>query len=193
MEGRSSVVSCYSYDVLLGFVLASLLLGDVPSEVEPFVEQGTTVLAIERADLNRDHREDVVLVLEPNDPELPRTLLLLVRDAKGALQLAKRSAKAVFCRNCGGVMGDPFQGVHVEKGRFTIEHYGGSSWRWSANYTFAWSRRDRSWQLVRVESSSFHASEPDKIETTIEIPPKDFGLIDVTDFDPEDYLGKGKK
>lgn len=152
-----------------------------------------TVLAIERADLNRDDREDVVLVLESSDPELPRTLLLLVRDAKGALQPGKRSAKAVFCRNCGGVMGDPFQGIHAGKGRFTIEHYGGSSWRWSSNFTFGWSRRDRSWQLVRVESSSFHAGEPDKIETTIETPPKHFGLIDVSDFDPEDYLGKGKK
>jgi hypothetical protein len=179
--------------VILGFVLASLLHGDISSDVQPFIEQDTTALAIERADLNRDHREDVLLVLEPNDPDQPRPLLLLVRDAKGTLKLAKRAASAVLCRQCGGIMGDPFQGLSVQKGRFTIEHYGGSSWRWSANYTFAWSRRDQSWHLVRVESSSFHATEPDKMETTIETPPKDFGLIDVTDFDPADYLGKGKK
>ena len=179
--------------MILGLLLASLLQGDVPSEIQPFVEKGTTALAIERADLNRDSREDVVLVLEPEDPDQPRPLLLLVRDAKGALQLAKRSAKAVLCRDCGGIMGDPFQSIHVEKGRFTIEHYGGSSWRWSANYTFGWSRRDQSWQLVRVESSSFHATEPERMETTIETPPKHFGLIDVTDFDPADYLGKGKR
>jgi hypothetical protein len=179
--------------MILGFVLASLLQGDVPSEVQLFVEKGTTLLAIERGDLNGDDREDIVLVLEPDDPDQPRPLLLLVRDAKGALKLAKRAAKAVFCRECGGIMGDPFQAVSVQKGRFTIEHYGGSAWRWSASYTFAWSRRDQSWQLVRVESSSFHATEPEKMETTIETPPKDFGLIDVTDFDPEDYLGKGKK
>lgn len=72
-------------------------------------------------------------------------------------------------------------------------HYGGSGWRWSANYTFAWSRRDQSWQLVRVEKESFHASEPDEIETTVHTPPKDFGLIDVTEFNPEDYLGRGKQ
>jgi hypothetical protein len=179
--------------VILGLMLAALLHVDVPSEVRPFVETGLTVLAIERGDLNRDGREDAVLVLEPNDPEQPRPLLILVRDAKGALQLAKRSDKAVLCRDCGGIMGDPFQSVNVEKGRFTIEHYGGSSWRWSASYTFAWSRRDQSWQLVKVESSSFHVSDPGSEETTVHTPPKDFGLIDVEEFDPGDYEGKGKK
>ena len=173
--------------MLLGLLLAAAI------NVQPFVEKDTTVLAVEQGDLNRDGREDVVLVLEPADPEQPRPLLLLLRDADGTLKLAKRSAKAVSCRNCGGVMGDPFQGVHVEKGRFTVQHYGGSSWRWSANYTFGWSRRDQSWQLVRVEMTSFHASDPDSEETTVHTPPKDFGLIDVEEFDPENYLGRGKK
>ena len=173
-------------------MLAALVLA-VSLDVEPFVEKNTTALAIERGDLNRDGREDVVLVLEPQDPEQPRPLLILVRAADGSLKLAKRSAKAVFCRNCGGMMGDPFQGVVVEKGRFTIQHYGGSAWRWSTNFTFGWSKRDQSWQLVRVESSSFHASDPKPEEKTVHIPPRDFGLIDVTEFDPEDYRGRGKK
>ena len=175
--------------MLAAIVLAAAALVDV----QPFVEKNTTVLAVERGDLNRDGSEDVALVLEPDDPELPRPLLILVRDKKGKLKLAKRSANAVACRNCGGVMGDPFQGITIGKGRFTVEHYGGSAWRWSANYTFAWSRRDQSWQLVRVEQTSFHASEPDKIETTVHTPPKDFGLIDLTEFNPEDYLGKGTR
>jgi hypothetical protein len=76
--------------VLLEFLLAASL------NIQPFVEKNTTMLAVERADLDRDGDEDVVLVLEPNDPEQPRPLLLLVRDAKGSLKLAKRSAKAVF-------------------------------------------------------------------------------------------------
>ena len=178
---------------MLGLMIAALLQVDLSSEVQPFVEKNTTILAVERGDLDRDGDSDAVLVLEPNDPDQPRPLLILIRDAKGALKLAKRSANSVLCRDCGGVMGDPFQGVHVEKGRFTIEHYGGSSWRWSASYTFGWSRRDQSWQLVRVETTSFHASEPDKAETEVHTPPKDFGLIDVTEFDPGDYLGRGEK
>ena len=83
-------------------VLAAALLGDV----QPFVEKNTTVLVVERGDLNGDAREDAVLVLEPDDPDQPRPLLILVRDEKGTLRLAKRSAKAVLCRDCGGIMGD---------------------------------------------------------------------------------------
>ena len=175
--------------MLAALVLAAASLVDV----QPFVEKDTTVLVVERGDLNRDGREDAVLVLEPAEPDQPRPLLILVRDEKGALKLAKRSAKAVGCKECGGIMGDPFQSIRIEKGRFTVEHYGGSSWRWTASYTFGWSRRDQSWQLVRVEQSSFHATEPEKAETTVHKPPKDFGLIDVTDFDPDDYRGRGKK
>ena len=69
----------------------------VPRDVQPFVEKQTTVLAVERGDLNRDGREDAIVVLEPRDPEQSRPLLILVRDEKGALRLAKRSAKIVGC------------------------------------------------------------------------------------------------
>jgi hypothetical protein len=173
--------------------LAALLLAATLDDVQPFVEKNTTVLAVERGDLNRDGREDALLVLDPENSDQPRPLLILVRGADGTLKLAKRSNKAVSCRDCGGIMGDPFQGVTIEKGRFTIEHYGGSSWRWTFHPTFAWSKRDQSWQLVRVESASFHASDPESEEKTVHTPPKDFGLIDVSEFDPADYLGKGKK
>jgi hypothetical protein len=177
-------------------ILAALLLAaavDGTADVEPFVEKNTTILAVERGDLNRDSREDAVLVLDPEDPDQPRPLLLLLRGTDGTLKLAKRSDKAVGCRQCGGIMGDPFQSVTIGKGRFTIEHYGGSSWRWSSSTTFAWSRRYQSWQLVRVEKASFHASDPSSEEKSVHTPPRDFGLIDLSEFDPENYLGNGKK
>ena len=40
-----------------------------------------------------------MLVLEPEDPDQPRPLLILVRDANGALTLAKRSAKSAWPAN----------------------------------------------------------------------------------------------
>ena len=49
-------------------VLAAASLGDV----QPFVEKNTTVLVVERGNLNGDAREDAVLVLEPDDPDQPR-------------------------------------------------------------------------------------------------------------------------
>lgn len=165
---------------------------EVPGELAPLFT-GRVIIAVEKGDLNRDGSEDVIVVSEAvakegADPyeDRPRRLSLFVRE-EGRLRLAKENEKVVYCAACGGVFGDPFNGITIKPGRFTVSHYGGSAWRWTADYSFAWSRRDRTWQLVRVESSSFHASDPDEQKTTVEKPPKDFGKIDLADFDPENY------
>jgi hypothetical protein len=177
--------------LLLGLVLASI---EVPAGLQRFVEKGATPIAVEKGDLNRDGRSDYILVVEHAGKEdAPRSLLVIVGNADGSLKLARRSEKAVYCRECGGVFGDPFNGIEIRKDRFVVHHYGGSSWRWTNDATFAWSRRDRTWQLVRVETSSFHAGDPENEERKTHTSPRDFGKIDLAEFDPDDYLGKGPK
>lgn len=173
----------------------------LPPEVRPFVESGTQPLFSADADLNGDGLQDFVLVLErqkakPSDPEIEerqRPLLILVRQPGGTLKEVKRNEKIVYCSFCGGVWGDPFQGVKAGPKTFTVSHYGGSAWRWSVDYKFNYSRRDNTWQLVRVEESNFHASEPDKAEKDVSTPPKDYGKIDIADFDPDNWKGQGPK
>lgn len=163
----------------------------LPEEVRKFILPGTKPLALETADLNRDNLNDYILVLEkPEVEEEQRPLLILLRMADGTLKLAKRNNKAVYCSTCGGVMGDPFQGISAGKGTFTISHYGGSGWRWSVETKFNYSRRDKTWQLVQVINTSFHAGDPENSTTKTHTPPKDFGKIDIADFDPEHYLKK---
>lgn len=184
-----------------GFAMPSAAQAALPGELAPFVAKGMQPVAFEAADLNADGLGDYILVSEPvarendeTDPlEIRRTLMVVVRDAKNALRVAARSDRAVYCAACGGMMGDPFEGIAAEKGKFTVSHYGGSGWRWANESTFAWSRRDEAWQLVRVEEVSFHASEPEKEERAVFTPPKDFGKIDLEDFDPENWKGVGPK
>jgi hypothetical protein len=90
-------------------------------------------------------------------------------------------------------MGDPFVGVAARAGGFTLRHYGGSGWRWSADYTFAHSRRDRAWQLVRVEEASFHAGDPGTRRRRVSTPPRDFGKVDVRTFDAEAWQLRGER
>ena len=173
----------------------------IPAEVAPFVEKGTAAIALEKGDLNGDGREDFILVLEKENPakdkdDLPsaqRPLLILLRGADGKLALTKRNERIVMCSQCGGIFGDPFEGVIAGRNTFSVEHYGGSGVRWKYSYKFNYSRIDKTWQLVRVEDLSYHTSNPNKGKTQIYTTPKDFGKIDIADFDPENYLNEAAK
>jgi hypothetical protein len=192
------------------WILVAALLGSpfgsgqeevtVPSAAARFVAAGTRPLAFETADLNRDGRPDAILVLEPilkpaDDAfaERSRPLLVLVGQPDGTYREAARNAKVVYCSACGGVMGDPFQGVDAGTGTFTVHNAGGSGWRWGVEYTFAHSRRDHAWQLVRVTENTFHASDPTGPTETVSTPPKHFGKIDLTTFDPENWKNQGPR
>jgi hypothetical protein len=172
----------------------------IPADVKAFVEPGATAIWLESTDLNGDGTADFILVTEKtkaesedsDDARDARSLLILVRDLAGKLTLAKRNEKVVYCRSCGGVMGYPFAGVEVRRNGFTVNNYGGSSWRWSESYEFNYSRRDRTWQLVWVEQENFNALQPKKIRTKI-LTPRNFGKIDIADFDPAAIGKSGKK
>ena len=169
----------------------------VPTEVKPFIEKGSKAIALESADLNGDKNKDYILVLERemsedekgNLPKNQRPLLILISDKNNKLTEAKRNESIVLCSQCGGIFGDPFNGVEIGKKTFTVSHYGGSAWRWSNSYKFNYSRIDKTWQLVKVEKSSYHNVRPMKetLEETVMTPPKDFGKVDFADFKAEDF------
>lgn len=166
----------------------------VPTPLQPFVLKGYEAIALAKADLDGEGREDYLLVLNKVHPaddhfsEEPRPLLLIQQDKDGQFHLVKRNDKLVLCEGCGGIFGDPFSGITAKRKSFTVSHYGGSSWRWTNDYTFSYSRIDKTWQLVRAEESSFHTSDPNKVKIKVYTPPLDFGKIDLADFDPEHYL-----
>jgi len=190
------------------FVLPALAGGveyipmhNIPSKVRPFVAKGTKAITLVSADLNGDGLKDFLLILErqktqPADADVEdrqRPLLILIGQPEGSVKEIKRNDKIIFCSTCGGMMGDPFQEVRAGKKTFTVSLYGGSAWRWSVEYTFNYSRRDKTWQLVQVKEVNFHATDPDNCKTVVSVPNKDFGKIDIADFDPDNWKGQGQK
>lgn len=170
----------------------------LPADIAPFVEAGAIPIALESADLNGDGRADYLLAFERplleatgDMPANQRPLLVLMRQPDNSLTLAARNERVVYCAHCGGMFGDPFEGIKAAKGRFTVHLYGGSAWRWATSYTFAFSRRDLAWQLVEVRELSYHTSDPDKLDQKVSRPPRDFGRIDFSDFDPGKWMGVG--
>lgn len=168
----------------------------LPNELEPFISKDYHAIFVGSEDLNGDGRNDYLLVIESSSPPTSamedgqpsdRALLIITRQPDDTLKQAIRNDRLVYCRQCGGVMGDPFMGVTLKKNRFTVNHYGGSAWRWTADYTFAWSRIDKAWQLVAYDLSSFHASDPENVESEHCVPPRHFGKLDLASFNEKTF------
>lgn len=138
--------------------------------VDSFVLDGFSILAQEKADFNMDGFEDVVLILKSineeetsdyvNDKPSLRPLLFLAGDKMGSLHLVARNDKAVYCFDCGGQMGDPFNSLVVNKEFVSINHYGGSRIRWTRNITFKYNTAKKSWVLHKDEQEDASTTAP---------------------------------
>lgn len=185
--------------VIITFIFFQSYIGiacavEVPEELKLFISKGAEVLQFAISDLNGDGAKDYIVVLQNNDENRSRTLLIVTRDKNSVLKLSKRNDDIVGCEQCGGVMGDPLQSLEIEDMKFSVSNSGGSVDRWSNLYEFRYSRRDKTWQLVRAEETTYYAPDPDKTSKTNEYrSPKDFGKIDISKFKPSKYLGVGSK
>lgn len=166
-------------------------IDDLPNEFLAFIPINYSVLDTASGDLNQDKIIDYILVLKKdgedtlsdvlNNPE-KRPLLILLRDEYNKLNLVKRNDNTVYCIDCGGMMGDPYMGIEIKNGYFSVEHYGGSGWRWRRIITYKFSKQKNEWFLHKDVSEDFHATDPEKIEYQKKSK-KDFGIVKFEEFD----------
>lgn len=167
-------------------------INHLPSSLASFVIAGYTAIDTVSGDLNLDQYTDMIVVLKKNGEDSTsdvsehpekRPLLILLGQADSTYKLAASTNNAVYCIDCGGIMGDPFMDIVIKKGYFSVEHYGGSAWRWERTTTFKYSSTDSTWYLHKDGHKSFHTGdEPEKVETKIKTT-KDFGKVPFDKFD----------
>lgn len=167
---------------------------EVPSELKPFILQGYEVLDFIKEDLNSDKLTDYILILRSKgedtltfdnpDWDVPRPLLLLIRQTNDQLKLAAENTKIIYCRHCGGAMGDPYQGVLFKNGDLLFDFYGGSSWRWAETITFRYNKVKKNWFLQNHFISSFQAGDPDNTTTETTIGRAETGEISLQNYFP---------
>ena len=146
-------------------------------------------------DLNGDALTDYLLVLrligedslaratESSDTFIKRRLLILTGQSGQTYKLAAQSDNVIDCVDCGGELGEPYQGLVIKNGYFSVKHYGGSAWRWTRFVTFKYATADSAWYLHKDGKGSFNFGEPDE-KGTIKIRTiKDFGKVAFADFD----------
>lgn len=154
------------------YLLAVLLLAicsSVKGQVQKFREfipAGFSLLDSASGDINKDGNSDFLIILKNDQEETSmdttRPLLLLLGKGNGLYKLEARNDSVVLCRGCGGVFGDPYAGVTVKNNFFSVEHYGGSSWRWTRIITFRYDAKTKQIFLHRDAGESFHVENPEK-------------------------------
>jgi hypothetical protein len=155
----------------------------LPEEVTSFVTAGLQTLDFKTGDLNGDKLQDAILILKNTGEDtlitddLPRPLLILIRQTNNKLKEVVRNEIAVMRRNSGGVFGDPYEGLQLFENGFSLSFYGGSSWRWAYNYEFRWNAVKKNWLLMKETQSVFHAGDPERTMKHTEIEAKELGEI----------------
>lgn len=166
------------------------LAAPVPLNLKGFIPKDYEVLDLTKGDLNRDLYPDAIMILYKKGEEKTsdvishpekRPLLVLTGKPDHTYKLASRSDNAVYCVDCGGQMGDPFTGVTIKNGYFSVEHYGGSGWRWTRIITFKYSPAEKTWFLYKDGGERFHAITHEEVKTKV-MTVKDFGKISFEKF-----------
>ncbi len=164
---------------------------DSPEALLKFIPKNYMLKDTVRGDLNLDGFADLILVLNKEGEEQTsdvidnpekRLMLILLGQKNNTYQKARQSENAIYCFDCGGMLGDPFQTIKVKDGEFAIEHFGGSSWRWARTSTFKYIKDSEDWYLIEDALVNSHSANPENIETAIKTS-KDFGEVKFDDFD----------
>lgn len=160
----------------------------VPAEAKSFIIKSFEPLDYIAGDLNGDKKQDAILILKTPgedtmmDQFLNRPFLLLIRQADGKLQQVVRNDSIILCRQCGGVFGDPYNGIKLTPTGFNLSFYGGSSWRWSYDYQFVYRATGKSWFLLKEKQSNYHSGDPEKTMKNIVITEAEAGPVTIDKF-----------
>ena len=173
--------------ILLVFALFSFVIYSAGQSqtLASFIPADFSILDSASGDINKDGKKDLLVILKNNFEETngdtTRPFLLLLGSEMGLYFLSGRNDSVVLCKACGGVFGDPYAGMTVKNNFFSIEHYGGSNWRWTRIITFRYDLKSKQVLLHRDAGDSFHTSDPDK--TTLNLYSKeDFGKLSFLEY-----------
>lgn len=139
------------------------------ANAEAFLPQGWHVRTKTTGDLNKDGLADLAVLIEADslvkslkeweNDQQPRILFAAFRQPDGQYSLAVQSNESILLANEGGVFGDPFDALEINRGSIVVRFYGGSSDRWS--YVYRWRYQNKDWFLIGAtytESSTHHGN-----------------------------------
>lgn len=112
------------------------------------IPKGYKKLAEVNGDLDKDDIDEKVFVFDtPEEGDLGtiREIRIYLKGIKG-WKLWYKTKNAVLSSQHGGMMGDPFQELKIERGCIVINHFGGSRQKWEYTHRYRYQKGD--WKLI---------------------------------------------
>lgn len=154
-------------------------IDSLDQDLKAFVPKGYSVISIESGDLNLDEYTDAILVLRKTSEESTsnyaenkpdkRPMLILIGQKDGTYTLAYENNNAVYCIDCGGLFGDPFTGITIKDGYFSIEHGVSGGHHWENVTTFKYNKSKKNWFLYKDNyiNYKFNSDTSDNAEALV--------------------------
>jgi hypothetical protein len=106
-------------------------------------------IAQAEGDLNKDGQPELVLVVDDlqsaGDFGISRRIQIY-RLENGQWQRWEEFRGGILSSESGGMMGDPFEAITIERGTIVINHFGGSRYKWT--YTHRFRYQNGRWELI---------------------------------------------
>jgi len=98
-----------------------------------FQPRNSSLIETVEGDLDGDKLPEKVSVYNTNDTTDLGNIreIQILKKTNGKWKILEKSRQAILESNAGGMMGDPYQSTIIKDGILVIQHYGGSSWKWS--------------------------------------------------------------
>ncbi len=161
-------------------------------EAETLIPEGFEILDTDTLAIGMDTYVVNALKYENEDSlagytnELIRPLTILKKETSSEFELMARNDSIILCRVCGGIFGDPWEGLETEENTFIIYHMGGSSDRWTRNIKFQYDSEKRGWYMISDRGVSFSTYDPEgTYEKSIYTEDDSLGLVPFESFKTE--------
>lgn len=119
-----------------GSVMEEPPVAEIQESQEIAIPEGYYLIESIEGDLDNDGIEETVVayntaeVVEGSYKNVERDLIVYKKQS-GKWVKWKSSLQALYGSRDGGMMGDPYDTMFIENGILQIQHFGGSSWKWS--------------------------------------------------------------
>lgn len=153
---RNSFVYLWLQNILMRTILFLLLMvcGVFCFAQEQLQPAGSTVIETVDGDLDGDKIPEKVIVYNTKDTTDMGNIreIQILKKVNGKWTILEKSRNAVMESRAGGMMGDPYGEIKIEKGILIISQNGGSSWKW--NVTDKYRYQNGHFELIGTSSTS---------------------------------------